>query len=194
MKQGVYAIVFMVVITAICVSGVAYVYHKSLHQITVNEDMFTRKAVLEAAGLLYENKLSGDRISAIFEKNVNEKNIDGRIYYVLKNGNYVIPVTGIGLWGKIDGVVGLEKNLKIITGISFIKNNETPGLGARITEKWFCRQFKGKEGPMTFVAEGSKTDIRQFDGITGATITTTAVQNMVNNTLKNVPEIVEEGK
>ena len=43
--------------------------------------------------------------------------------------------------GKIDAVIGIKRDFKELTGISFTANNETPGLGARITEKWFCEQF-----------------------------------------------------
>jgi Na+-transporting NADH:ubiquinone oxidoreductase subunit C len=192
MKQGIYTVIFMVVITAICVAGVSWLHHKSLKKITMNNDMFAREAVLEAAGLLPKNRVNAEDISDIFQKNVIEKKLDDKVLYILKNGNYVIPVIGIGLWGKIYGVVGLENNLKILTGVSFIKNEETPGLGARITEKWFCRQFNGKEGPMTFIAEGTKGNDREFDGITGATITTRAVQEMVNRTLIDAPGIVRE--
>eukprot|EP00831_Metopus_contortus_P082201 TRINITY_DN8832_c0_g1_i2.p2 TRINITY_DN8832_c0_g1~~TRINITY_DN8832_c0_g1_i2.p2 ORF type:complete len:280 (-),score=51.00 TRINITY_DN8832_c0_g1_i2:4-843(-) len=116
-------------------------------------------------------------------------------WYRTKSGDYVIPVTGTGLWGKIDAVIGFDKTFKTLTGISFTANNETPGLGARITEKWFCKQFRDKKAPLSFVAEGTKTNKNnEFDAITGATITTSAVRDMVNKTAKEAPGMVWSGK
>jgi len=192
-KQAIYTMVFMIIITAICSAGIAYTYQRTLKQIKMNERIFLQKAVLEAAGILPDNT-NTENTALIYDDNVYQEENNGQPWYVIKNGNYVFPVEGTGLWGKINGVVGLQDDLKTITGVSFIKNNETPGLGARITEKWFGSQFKDKQGPLTFVAEGSKGGTNQFDGITGATITTTAVQNMVNNTLKSAPELVKVKK
>ena len=190
LKEALYTIIFMVAMTAICVGGVSIVYQKSKAQITLNEEMFLRKAVLQAADILPE-KADAKMVSQVFDERVKKE----KEYYLVNNGNYVFPVTGTGLWGKIDAVVGVQKNGKTLTGISFTQNNETPGLGARITEPWFCNQFKGKVGPMSFVSEGTKNDKSdQFDAITGATITTRAVQRMVNKTLKEAPEILNGGK
>ena len=190
LKEALYTIIFMVVMTAICVGGVSIVYQKSKAQITLNEEMFLRKAVLLAADILPE-KADAKMVSQVFDERVKKE----KEYYLVNNGNYVFPVTGTGLWGKIDAVVGVKKDGRTLTGISFTKNNETPGLGARITESWFCNQFKGKVGPMSFVSEGTKNDKPdQFDAITGATITTRAVQRMVNKTLKEAPEILNGGK
>ncbi len=172
LKEALYTIIFMVVMTAICVGGVSFVYQKSKAQITLNEEMFLRKAVLQAADILPE-KADAKKVSQVFDERVKKE----KEYYMVNNGNYVFPVTGTGLWGKIDAVVGVKKDGKTLTGVSFTQNNETPGLGARITESWFCNQFKGKTGPMSFVAEATKSDKSdQFDAITGATITTRAVQ------------------
>ncbi len=192
-KQAIYTIVFMVIITAICSAGVAYTYHNTLKQIKMNEEMYLKKAVLEAAGIQTDN-LDSEKIASVYDENVKKKESNGKVWYVLKNGDFVFPVTGTGLWGKIDGVVGLKKDLKTLTGVSFINNNETPGLGARITEKWFGLQFNGKQGPVTFVAEGTNGNINQFDAITGATITTTAVKNMVNSTLETAHSTVGKVK
>jgi Na+-transporting NADH:ubiquinone oxidoreductase subunit C len=193
LKEAIYTIIFMIVMTTICVGGISIVYQKSKKQISLNQEMFLRKAVLQAAGILPDNA-DAAKISEVFQARLKYIEADGKAWYQVNNGNFVFPVSGTGLWGKIDAVVGLKKDGKTLTGISFTKNNETPGLGARITEPWFCNQFKDKTGPMSFVPEGSKSaSSNQFDAITGATITTNAVKKMVNNTLTNAPAILSEG-
>lgn len=93
----------------------------------------------------------------------------------------------------IIAAVGVEKDLKTLTGISFIKQDETPGLGARIEEPWFKAQFKGKVPPLGHVNEGEPTEKNQFDAITGATLTTKAVEDIINNLIqKDIPKFIQE--
>lgn len=192
-KEAAYTIIFMVVMTVVCVGAVSVIYQQSKGRIDLNQEMFVRKAVLQAAGILPE-KADAAKISEVFQAEVKEVGKGKEKYYKVKNGSYVFPVTGTGLWGKIDAVVGLDKNLKTIAGISFTDNNETPGLGARITESWFCNQFRNKKGPMSFVPEGTKNEAdNEFDQITGATITSNAVKDMVNRVLKDAPERIAGG-
>jgi len=93
---------------------------------------------------------------------------------------WVITRTGPGLWGDITAVVGFAADREQLTGIDFLKQSETPGLGARISEPWFREQFKGKRGPFTTVGEGEPSKENEFDAITGATITSGAVKAIVN--------------
>lgn len=46
------------------------------------------------------------------------------------------PARGGG-WGLITAVVGLDPATRSFRQIRFLEQNETPGLGARITEAWF---------------------------------------------------------
>jgi Na+-transporting NADH:ubiquinone oxidoreductase subunit C len=105
---------------------------------------------------------------------------------------YVVFQDGAGLWGRIEAVVGYETDLKTLTGLDFIRHNETPGLGARITEVWFREQFRGKTGPFTMVPEGTVNSTNEFDAITGATRTSNAVLKMMNTSVANVASIVSE--
>lgn len=192
-KEAACTIAFMVVMTAVCVGVVSVIYQHSKVRIDLNQEMFIRKAVLQAAGVLPE-KADAAKVSEVFQAEVKDVGEGKNKYYKVNNGNYVFPVTGTGLWGKIDAVVGLDKSLKTITGISFTDNNETPGLGARITEPWFCNQFRNKKGPVSFVPEGTKNEsANEFDAITGATITTRAVKDMVNVVFKEAPERIGGG-
>jgi Na+-transporting NADH:ubiquinone oxidoreductase subunit C len=81
--------------------------------------------------------------------------------------------------------VGLDESMDTLTGIEIIDQNETPGLGGRITEDWFTTQFRGKRGPLNVVPEGETTSEQQFQAITGASYSTAAIKNIVNKTLED---------
>ena len=98
--------------------------------------------------------------------------------------------SGPGLWGEITAAVGMDRNLERLTGVDFLKQNETPGLGARIAESWFREQFRGKRGPFTTVAEGLAAGENQFDAITGATNTSNSVKDLLNGTIAQVKDLV----
>lgn len=101
---------------------------------------------------------------------------------------YIVPVRGNGLWGEIWGYVALNDDLKTIYGIVFDHEAETPGLGAEITTEAFQSQFVGKsifdeQGQFTSVAVvkggAAPGDAHAVDAISGGTITSTALADML---------------
>ncbi|MCF8302875.1 MAG: NADH:ubiquinone reductase (Na(+)-transporting) subunit C [Bacteroidales bacterium] len=109
---------------------------------------------------------------------------------------YVIPIRGKGLWGPVWGNIALQSDLKTIKGATFDHKGETPGLGAEINTDWFEDQFKGKkifeDGKFTSIRvvkggiENSPVDaIHGVDGISGGTITSNGVDQMLETGLKN---------
>jgi len=89
-----------------------------------------------------------------------------------------------------------------LIGISFYRHSETPGLGARISEKWFKDQFKGmslelkdnKKQYFTLTPEGDDKKQNEFDAITGASRTSDAVQLFLNRELKTVVSELRQDK
>ena len=101
---------------------------------------------------------------------------------------YVLPVYGAGLWGPIWGYVAVNDDGNTIYGANFSHEGETPGLGARIAEQPFQDEFKDKhlfmDGKFTSVAvlkRGQKATngAEQIDALTGATITSRGVSDML---------------
>ena len=183
-------LLFMLLASVICVGGVATAYVMTKKQIRINEQMVKYKAVLYAAGITIPEK--PEEVEKVYQKNVEEiKGDDGEIkYYKIAGGRYAMDCTGTGLWGALKAVVCFDQSLKKMEGIAFTFQNETPGLGGRIEEKWFKEQFRGKVPPISMVSDGGKAKNNQFDAITGATITCTGVKDMVNKTLKEAQEMV----
>lgn len=108
---------------------------------------------------------------------------------------FVIPVRGKGLWGPVWGNIALKKDLNTIKGASFDHQGETPGLGAEINTDMFSDQFKNTkifndQGEFVSVqvikggVENSKVPPKHgVDAISGGTITSNGVSDMIENVL-----------
>ncbi len=104
---------------------------------------------------------------------------------------YIVPMAGKGLWGPIWGYVAFADDMNTITGSTFDHKSETPGLGAEIKEKFFTDKFIGKtifDGnefvSVEIVKGGQPWDSpHKVDGISGGTITSVGVGEMMERTL-----------
>lgn len=101
---------------------------------------------------------------------------------------YVVPVYGMGLWGPIRGYIAVDEDGKTVFGAYFNHDSETAGLGAEIKDsKAWQDKFIGKT---IYAADGTpvlkvlkpseiKDPATQVDGITGATLTSNGVSDML---------------
>jgi len=104
---------------------------------------------------------------------------------------YIIPLRGKGLWGPIWGFIALEDDVNKVYGAVFDHEKETPGLGAEINTPMFQEPFAGKtifEGevftPIKVIKGGPKEgDMHGVDGISGGTITSNGVSDMLSERL-----------
>ena len=106
---------------------------------------------------------------------------------------FIVPMVGSGLWGPIWGFIALENDYNTIYGAAFDHKAETPGLGAEINTDMFENPFKGKKiknnvGKFVSVkvkkGGAEKGNPHEVDGITGGTITSDGVSDMLENTLQ----------
>lgn len=115
--------------------------------------------------------------------------------YLLKNESggiqsIVLPVHGYGLWSTMYGFIALEPDANTIMGLKFYEQGETPGLGAEVEnpkwrDLWPGKLVFGPEGePQIEVVKGSVSRGApgaeyKVDGLSGATITSRGVSNML---------------
>jgi len=191
LKTSIRTMFFMLLCSVVCVGGISTAYVATQKRIRLNQEMVKYEAVLSSAGIKIPE--TPEKVQKLYKYNVEEvKNKDGQIlYFKIKDGRYAIYSKGAGLWGPIKGVLGLDSSLKKIEGIAFTYQNETPGLGGRIEERWFKDQFCGKVAPLKIAEQGEKATEQTFDAITGATISSKAVCDMVNKTIREAPEIIK---
>ncbi len=106
---------------------------------------------------------------------------------------YIFAMYGSGLWDNIWAYIALDTDMNTIIGAVFDHVGETPGLGARITEKGVMDRFKGKkiyddQGILVSVemlkrenVDPSKIGAHQVDGISGSTLTSKGLNKMLND-------------
>jgi len=115
------------------------------------------------------------------------------VYLVKRHGvidTLILPVYGYGLWSTLYGFLALKSDGKTIQGLSFYQHAETPGLGGEVNNPRWRRQWQGK---LAFdeknqlriavvrgkVKANSRQAIYQIDGLSGATLTSRGVNNLV---------------
>jgi Na+-transporting NADH:ubiquinone oxidoreductase subunit C len=113
--------------------------------------------------------------------------------YLLKDGgqmkSVILPVYGKGLWSTLYGFIALEEDLNTVSGLTFYEHKETPGLGGEIDNPkwkslWRGKQLRAGDDLRIEVLKGQvNTDlpeaVHQVDGLSGATITSRGVSNLV---------------
>jgi Na+-transporting NADH:ubiquinone oxidoreductase subunit C len=102
----------------------------------------------------------------------------------------VLPISGLGLWSTLHGFVALGPDLSSIAGLTFYEHAETPGLGGEVDNPSWKAQWSGKrafdtEGKLAIHVLKGRVDPadplagHQIDGLSGATITTNGVDDLV---------------
>ena len=102
----------------------------------------------------------------------------------------IVPIKGKGLWSTIYGFLALERDGRVVRGIGIYRHGETPGLGGEIDNpawqaSWEGKQVSNERGEPVLqvlkgaVVAGSALANRQIDGLSGATITSRGMENMV---------------
>ncbi len=124
------------------------------------------------------------------KKGVSERNLPLYVASFEGTTSYIVPLRGKGLWGPIWGYVALEADLSTVKGATFGHKTETPGLGAEISTPIFQDQFAQKrimeDGKFVSieVRKGDANGDHQVNGISGGTITSVGVDDMLKDCLK----------
>ncbi len=97
---------------------------------------------------------------------------------------YAIKVSPKGYNGAVEIMVGIYTD-GTIGGIKILSHSETPGLGANAPKPKFSGQFANKSTSEELeVVKGTASAENQVEAITGATITSRAVVNGVNDAVE----------
>ncbi|MBQ8760938.1 MAG: NADH:ubiquinone reductase (Na(+)-transporting) subunit C [Bacteroidales bacterium] len=178
-----------------------------------NEDC-VKMLLVNAKGEVVEECTKDFTKFAAFTMNMKDelyKKDNGKDYVlpiiVINNGKEnvnVIQLQGAGLWGPIWGYIGMTANFQNVVGVVFDHKSETPGLGAEITTPRFTEQFKGKtifsdgEFVSIDVVKGGVANLsadlqkNSVDAISGGTITSNGVNNMIEKVLESYLPYIEK--
>lgn len=193
------AVGFMGLLSFVSISGVSALHLATAERVARNADLFLQRAVLEAAGVAVP--AASAATAELFRRQVTVTDAS------IASGRFVVRAAdaaarrtvvyrrrGRGLWGAIDAVVAVDPAAGVFGQLRILGHNETPGLGARIEEAWFQRQIAGKTGPFVLKPEGTRSEApTEIDAITGATLSSAAVRDILNAVVRDADETREAG-
>ncbi len=115
---------------------------------------------------------------------------------------YIFPLYGKGLWGPIWGYIALNEDFTHVYGVYFDHKTETPGLGAEIATEDFQKQFVNKAifnnlnefVSIDVVKTGANGDLHAVDAISGGTITSYGLRDMLKTCLNSYIKYIEKNK
>ena len=100
---------------------------------------------------------------------------------------HVVRASGQGYGDKIELLVGLDPLGRTITGLFILDQKETPGLGNGIVEAAWRDQFIGKStAEPLVVVKGKSANDNEIDAVSGATISSRSVTDIVNTAISDV--------
>ena len=197
-KFNFYPIFFMLVLSFVLTALLAGLNEFTLPKVEMNRELEIQEKILNVFQIDYE-KDNPKSITSSFNDNVETDEFEESPMYIYQDDNgqpiaYAVPFKGPGLWGTIEGFIGITSNMEEITGIEFTDQSETPGLGARIEEDEYKSQYKNLDISSSqadkLIASSPEG---QIDQISGATQTSDSVIRMVNKDLFHFIENVGGG-
>lgn len=155
---------------------------------TLNVDTFNQQAA--SKDFATSTTLPADQDSALIKRLEHT----AKIYMIEREGQLetlILPVRGYGLWSTLYGFLALESDLKTVAGFGFYQHAETPGLGGEVDNPNWKAMWTGKKvfntkgeiditvikGSVDPTAHNAK---HKIDGLSGATLTSRGINNLVN--------------
>jgi Na+-transporting NADH:ubiquinone oxidoreductase subunit C len=116
------------------------------------------------------------------------------VYEISRDGRWeqvVLPVSGPGLWSTLYGYLALDVDGTTVRGLAFYEHGETPGLGGEVDNPkwralWSGRRVFGDHGEVLIEvikgrAGSPEDDPHRVDGLSGATMTSRGVSDLVRH-------------
>jgi electron transport complex protein RnfG len=108
-----------------------------------------------------------------------------------KRTGWVIKSSGQGYADKIELLIGVDPKAEKVTGLFVLDQKETPGLGNRVIEPQWRGQFAQKSTGTPFeVTKKGASAPHEIDAVTGATISSKSVTQIVNVALKDLQPVL----
>ena len=188
-----YIIVYSAVLVVIVAFLLAFVYQALKPRQDANVELDIKKQILYSLNI---RGLDGQEAEAKYADVVkSEEKTGDQLYYACEidgQKKYVFPLKGMGLWGGISAFVAVDDDLNTIYGAYFNHESETAGLGAEIKDSQAWQEkFQGKkifyeDGNLAIgVVKKVENPASEVDCVTGATLTSNGVSDMLREGLKS---------
>ena len=202
-NSNTYIIIYSTILVVVVAFLLAFVYQALKPMQDANVALDVKKQILyslnirnldgaEAEAKYNEVVKSEPGGSGEFTRECYDCEVDGKKLHVC-------PLKGMGLWGGISGFIALEDDWDTVYGVYFNHESETAGLGAEIKdsqawqEKFIGKKLHkdGVDGIALSVVKKVTDPETQVDAVTGATLTSNGVSDMLQECLKGVVKHVE---
>ncbi len=165
--------IVLFLISAICTGILAFTNSITVNKIEENnikaEEDSMREVYPDAASFSEKKKINGVEL---YEALDNGGNVLG----------YIFTGKSKGYGGDVRFMTGISSD-GLVTGVKELELNETAGLGMNARKSDFKEQYAGKTGEFTVVK--SNPSENEIQALTGATITSKAVTEAVNQAVKS---------
>lgn len=198
-----YVLGFMLTVSVFFGLTVSLVHHGTKDMLARNEQMHRNRTVAQAFGLdvagtdaaAFEQAVTGH----IQETTLTANNRTWTVFQHPGPDSGREPdavgfeFNGQGVWDVIRGILVLTPDLTVVRCLRLLEQHETPGLGGRIEEEFFLKQFKGitldwdkPEDRRVIIGQSLDPEAEnRVDAITGATQTSQAMMRILNKELED---------
>ena len=199
-NSNAYIIIYSAILVVIVAFLLAFVYQSLKPMQDRNVELDTQKQILYSLNI---RDLDGQEAQNKFYQLVKQViSFEGRKYYkcdVDGKDIVVVELKGMGLWGGIGGFIAIERPANTVYGAYFNHESETAGLGAEIKdsqawqEKFIGKKLykDGSKDVALSVVKKVEDPETQVDCVTGATLTSNGVNDMIKACLQYFPEEVK---
>jgi electron transport complex protein RnfG len=185
MKQIIQMAVVLTVICTVC--GIALSGIESM-----TAERIVQQTLLNVQGPNVEVVLKGAENDLIADRKSIEVEGEELLLFVAKKSNnpwaIAYETTASGFGGDVTIMVGYDLQQDKLTGLKVGKNSETAGIGSRVTEDSFTKQFKGLNIDLEFTDGPCPGGV---DAVSGATVSSTAVCEALKQSLEIYPRVKE---
>ena len=192
-NSNAYIIVYSAILVVIVAFLLAFVYQALKPRQDANVELDIKKQILYSLNI---RGLDGQEAETKYAEVVkSEEKAGDQLYYACEidgQKKYVFPLKGMGLWGGISAFVAVNDDLNTIYGAYFNHESETAGLGAEIKDSQAWQEkFQGKkifsdDGNLAIgVVKKVENPASEVDCVTGATLTSNGVSDMLREGLKS---------
>lgn len=194
-NSNTYIIIYSTVLVVVVAFLLAFMFKALKPRQDANVVLDVKKQILCSLNI---RNLDGEEAEAKYSEVVkDEGEVNGRKYYLCEiDGEDILVVSlkGMGLWGGISGYISIHGDeTPTVYGAYFNHESETAGLGAEIkdSQSW-QEKFIGKkvfvDGTQDVALSVVKTVENpecEVDCVTGATLTSNGVNDMIKVCLKD---------
>ncbi|MBQ2333953.1 MAG: NADH:ubiquinone reductase (Na(+)-transporting) subunit C [Prevotella sp.] len=195
-----YIIIYSAVLVIIVAFLLAFVFQALKPMQDANVALDVKKQILYSLNI---RGLDGEEAEAKYKEVVKEEiEAEGLKYFACEidgQPKYVFPLKGMGLWGGISGFLSVNDDLNTVYGAYFNHESETAGLGAEIKDSQAWQEkFQGKkifdangDVALSVVKKVDNPDT-QVDCVTGATLTSNGVSDMLRDCMKQYMNLLKK--